>query len=454
LLKQYLDSHITPEELDELMLMLQEDGLSGLVQASMEELIGHSSPSADYEQADWDPLYQKIMAAGEEGVAAGERDLAAGEGDMAAADGRVAADDGRVAADDGRVAAGERKAGVIVMRSKKWVAVAAAVILLLLTGGGWLLFYKGGQRTGIPQAVAVAKDAAPGRDKAVLTLADGSTVDLDSAKEGWIGRQGASQVIKRGGGQLAYQVKTGNGNAATANGNAVTSNDHAVTANGDAGQYNILTTPRGGQYQLILPDGSKVWLNAASSIRYPTAFTGGERVVELKGEAYFEVVKNAARPFRVSVVNCGQQHGSGGEAMQVEVLGTHFNIMAYTDEQTIRTTLLEGSVRVRRGAVAKLVKPGEQARLDGAGSLKVAPADTQEAVAWKDGLFKFNEATIDQVMRQLSRWYDVEVVYVNPPPKDLFRGEMYRNVNASAVLKVLEVSGVHFRVEGKKILVQ
>ena len=140
--------------------------------------------------------------------------------------------------------------------------------------------------------------------------------------------------------------------------------------------------------------------------------------------------------------------------MQVEVLGTHFNIMAYDDEPSMNTNLLEGAVRVHGGAIAKLLKPGQQATLNGAGVLSVGPGDTEEAVAWKDGMFRFSEATIEQVMRQLSRWYDVEVVYVNGPPKDLFRGEMYRNVTISRILKVLEASGVHFTVEGKKILVR
>jgi ferric-dicitrate binding protein FerR (iron transport regulator) len=179
-------------------------------------------------------------------------------------------------------------------------------------------------------------------------------------------------------------------------------------------------------------------------LRYPASFIGKERVVELKGEAYFEIAQNAHMPFRVSV----------DPGLQVEVLGTNFNVKAYTDEPFINTTLLQGAVKVHANGQAVLVHPGERAKLGGDQTLRTESADTEEAVAWKNGLFRFNEATLEDIMRQLSRWYDVEVVYVNGPPKDLFRGEIYRNVNVSQVLKVLEASGIHFTVEGKKILVQ
>jgi transmembrane sensor len=383
LLKQYLNNSITETELDELMLLMHEEESAAEIQDSLEEMIGQLPAAPEYREAAWEPLFNKIVGGG------------------------------------------------VVRRFpvRRWSAVAAAM-LVLLTGGWFFLHYSSRPVAASAGTKSVTGDIAPGRNRATLTLADGSTVDLDEAKDGLIGQQGGSQLVKRQGSQLAYQEKDRSGENA----------------------YNVLTTPRGGQYQLVLPDGSKVWLNAASSLRYPTVFAGGERVVELKGEAYFEIAKNPSMPFKVNVAAA-----DAGKGMQVEVLGTHFDIMAYGDEQAINTTLLEGSVSVRSGAMTALVRPGEQARLNrarGPGSLKVAPADTEEAVAWKDGMFKFNEATIDQVMRQLSRWYDVEVVYVNDPPKDLFRGEMYRNVNASKILKVLEASGVHFTVEGKKILVR
>jgi transmembrane sensor len=387
LLKQYLDNSITQTELDELMLLMHEEGSAAEVQDHLEELIGQLPAAPEYQEAAWDPLYRKIL---------------------------------NIDPAEEPSARGILRGPVI----RRWSVVAAAMLILL--AGGWFLWHKSGRQSaaGTDTSVAV-RDVAPGRNRATLTLADGSTVNLDEAKDGLIGQQGGSQLIKRQGSQLAYQEKSRSGEEA----------------------YNVLTTPRGGQYQLVLPDGSKVWLNAASSLRYPTVFAGGERVVELKGEAYFEIANNPAMPFKVNV-------DKAGVPVQVEVLGTHFNIMAYGDEPSVNTALLEGAVRVHGPSAAKLVRPGEQATVNRGGALSVARADMEEAVAWKDGMFKFNEATIDQVMRQLSRWYDVEVIYVNDPPKDLFRGEMYRNVNASKILKVLEVSGVHFTVEGKKILVR
>jgi ferric-dicitrate binding protein FerR (iron transport regulator) len=280
----------------------------------------------------------------------------------------------------------------------------------------------------VRQAPAPAADIMPGGNKAILTLGDNTTINLDDAKNGVVGQQGNTQVVKSKEGRLDY---------------------YTVGAKASAITYNLLTTPRGGQYQLALPDGSKVWLNAASSLRYPTAFAGKERVVELHGEAYFEIAPNPSMPFKVAV---SQQAGEA--PAEIEVLGTHFNVKAYADEPAVHTTLLEGSVRVRKGRNIVPLQPGQQASWNSARDVRVVPADVEEAVAWKNGLFKFNEATIEDVMRQLSRWYDVEVVYTNGIPGDLFRGEIYRNVNVSKVLKVLEASGVQFKVEGKKILVQ
>jgi ferric-dicitrate binding protein FerR (iron transport regulator) len=296
---------------------------------------------------------------------------------------------------------------------------AAAAALVLAVSGLWLL------RPGaIPKSsvTAVAHDAAPGGNRALLTLGDGKTVRLDEAQAGVVGWQGNMRVIKSRDAQLSYEASDGE----------------------ETVEYNSLETPRGGEYKLVLPDGTRVWLNAATVLRYPTVFTGKDRVVELNGEAYFEVAADAAKPFRVAV--------RGGE--QVEVLGTHFDIMSYGDEPVAKTTLLEGSVRVRKGAKGVILRPGQQARLGNDGSLVVVNADVEAAVAWKNGIFKFEEADIQQVMRQLARWYDLEVVYTHGVPADRFQGEMYRNVNLSQILKILEASGVRFSIEGKKLLVQ
>jgi transmembrane sensor len=414
LLQQYLDKLITEEEMAELTLVLEDETAGADVRRSLEDLIASAGAPAVYQEEAWEPLFQKILQRSED-VELRPR---------------------------GRVLPFAR------------IGWAAAAVLILAAGG--ILLGRKDRKDG-EGVVSLVHDAAPGGDKALLTLGDGTTVRLDEVRAGVVGRQGNTQLIKSRDAQLQYQASGGP----------------------DSVTYNVLTTPRGGQYKLVLPDGTKVWLNAATTLRYPTAFAGGHRDVELKGEAYFEVAADAAKPFRVQVSTgadkepkarpqAGQAEGpslaqkapraifgqSPQEPMIVEVLGTHFNIMSYADEPVVKTTLLEGSVRVRKGGKGVLIRPGEQARLNGDGSLVVVKTDVEEAVAWKNGLFKFEEADIDQVMRQLSRWYDLEVVYTNGVPKDRFQGEMYRDVNASRILKILEASGIHFTVEGKKLLVQ
>jgi ferric-dicitrate binding protein FerR (iron transport regulator) len=307
---------------------------------------------------------------------------------------------------------------------RKWWMAAAAAVLLLLAGGWW--FVQGSHNKQQPSIAATPKvpDIAPGGNKAILTLADGTQVVLDSANNGALTKQGNVTVIKLDDGQLAY--------------NASSTSTSALT-------YNTVTTPRGGQYQLVLSDGTKVWLNAASSLRFPTAFVGSERKVEMTGEGYFEVAHNDKKPFLVR---------AGG--MDVEVLGTHFNINAYEDEGAVKTTLLEGKVRASAAnGQAVVLKPGEQARLfDGDAQLsKRNNADLDEVIAWKNQMFVFNSAPLASVMRQIERWYDVEVEYQGHIPQDRFIGTITRNTNLSEVLKVLEYSNVRFKVEGKKITV-
>jgi transmembrane sensor len=372
LLKQYLDNNISSVEYEELMIQVNDESASQEVQAVLEELISQASPGDNYNEADWEPLIQRIVEP---------------------------------------------------RRPVKFRWMIAAAILLALVGAGYLFCVK--RTVGQQENVVVAHDLAPGSNRAILTLGDGSKIDLDAAHNGIVAQQGGAQLIKNRNEQLIYRQGS------------------AVEV-----QYNRLTTPRGGQFQLQLPDGSKVWLNAATTLRYPTRFTGDERTVELKGEAYFEISQDAKRPFRVKVL----KGAADTDLLEVEVLGTHFNIMDYEEEPAIRTTLLEGSVRVRKGAHSVVIRPGQQASLSSGEELAVAAADMEEAVAWKDGMFMFRNAGIGEVMRQLARWYDVEVVYKDGVPKDRYQGEMYRNVNASKILKVLEGSGLHFTVEGKKII--
>jgi len=309
---------------------------------------------------------------------------------------------------------------------RRW---AAAAVLVLIAGGAYLYFNRSVQA---PDAVVndrsvYSSDAVPGSNKATLTLANGKTIQLDTTHNGLLAEQGATKVLQKGNGQLDYQAKKG------------------MTAGGEIA-YNILSTPKGGQYQLNLPDGSRVWLNAASSIRYPTVFSGAERIVEVSGEAYFEVTADAAMPFRVK-----------GRGVMVEVLGTKFNINTYEDEPVSRTTLAEGKVKVTGGSSSQVLSPGEQALVDPAGTIRLEQnADLEKTMAWKNNQFIFERDDLPAILRQLGRWYDVEILYQGSSPKPYhFSGIISRARNASDVLHMLEATGnIHFDIEGKKIIVK
>jgi transmembrane sensor len=298
----------------------------------------------------------------------------------------------------------------------------AASILIFFTAG--IFFYVIKSEPARQAAVKnVAKpDLTPGGNKAILTLSNGQSIVLNGAKNGTLAKQGNTDINKLSGGAISYQ---GASNIAAA----------------DAVIYNTASTPRGGQFQFILSDGTKVWLNSASSIKFPVAFNGNERKVELTGEAYFEVAHDAKRPFRVV-----------SNQQQVEVLGTHFNINAYNDEDVINTTLLEGSVKVTSANTAITIVPGQQAQFKN-GKINVATVNVDDAVAWKNGLFNFNNNSIEEVMKQLARWYDVDIKYEGQLPSRRFSGEISRNVNASQILDILSFKKIHYRIEGKSIIV-
>ncbi|MBO9152250.1 FecR family protein [Chitinophaga sp. GCM10012297] len=297
--------------------------------------------------------------------------------------------------------------------------LAAAVVAGLAAVGTWMLM-PGKQPQQPPVAVQPVNDALPGGNKATLTLADGSTVSLDSAGNQVIAQQGAA--IKQTGGLLVYQSQEA----------------------GAMPVFNTLRTPRGGQFRITLPDGSAVWLNAESSLRFPVAFSGAERRVEMTGEAYFEIKQDAAHPFRVQVT----------PQTEVTVLGTHFNVNAYTNEPGISATLLEGAVQVKAGNDSRRLSPGQQARVNRSGQITVLRnVDTEEAVGWKNEIFYFRDADIQSVMRQLERWYDVEVEYRGQIPSRRFQGEIQRNLKLSDVLEGLRSTGIGFNIEGKKIVV-
>lgn len=304
---------------------------------------------------------------------------------------------------------------------KKWLpAAAAAVLLLAIATVGWQYYHTTKNTRPVPALVEARPDVLPGGNKASLTLANGATILLDSTANDAIPSQGATKVI-RVNGQLKYD---------------------AGQATNTAVVYNTLTTPRGGQFKIELPDGTLVWLNAASSLRFPTAFNGADRTVILNGEGYFEVAHRDNMPFKV-------QLGNG----MVEVLGTHFNVMAYQNETNVKTTLLEGAVKVTHQSHTVRLAPGQQASWAADGNIITGPADIEEAVSWKEGYFQFNRAPLADVMRQLQRWYNVEVRYEGNVAKREFWGKIPRNVKLSEALKILELSNIPYSMRGDTIII-
>ncbi len=311
---------------------------------------------------------------------------------------------------------------VIKMPWRKWLA-AASVILLI--GSAALFFLNKSPKnqpvvTNLPSKNKVQTDIKPGQAGAILTLASGETILLDSAINGSLAQQGNASIIKKNG-ELVYSNDKPNAEVV----------------------YNTMTTPKGRQFSLVLADGSKVWLNAASSITFPTAFIGTERKVTITGEAYFEIAHNPAMPF---IVEKGKT--------SVLVLGTHFNVNAYDDERALCVTLLQGSVNVSNGKSSKIIKPGQQAQINKEDNISLLNnVDLDNVVAWKNGRINFEGADIETVMRQMARWYDVEIVY-NKKLEDLFYADIPRSTMLSDVLKALELTRkVHFKIDGRKVVV-
>jgi transmembrane sensor len=312
-------------------------------------------------------------------------------------------------------------------RHKLWPSIAAAAAILLTIGSGlWFFTFQKADKEIAQINGRFKNDMTPGKNTATLTLANGKIIKLSDAKNGVI-----IDAAK-----LSY-------------------NDGSLIPIGGSGhvggvvQMLTATTPRGGQYQVHLPDGTKVWLNAASVLKFPSSFTGeSSRNVDLIGEAYFEVCKDAKHPF---VVKTARQ--------EVTVLGTHFNINSYKDEEDIKTTLLEGSVRVGTrppGRIkSRILVPGQESIVNSNFELSVQEVyDLEQAVAWKNGKFVFSNQDIVTVMRQISRWYDAEIIYQQTPSTTLMGGMISRNKNVSEVLLLLEATGVgHFKIEGRKIIV-
>lgn len=307
-----------------------------------------------------------------------------------------------------------------------WMA-AAAILLVMLTAG--LIFFKSKHLTSSFKTITAYKkqDILPGGNKAILTLPSGERVELTDSTIQQLANQTGGSIVKAANGILIYKANSLAGNSET---------EEAV--------FSTISTPRGGQYQVILPDGTHVWLNAASSLKFPTAFKGEKRLVELSGEGYFEVAKNKEMPFVVHTEN-----------QEVEVLGTHFNINSYTDEASTKTTLLEGSVKVTAKGNQKVLTPGDQAQINkNTKEIKVMPVSLEEAVAWKNGYFVFNDEKLESIMHRVSRWYDVDYEFKGKQGDLSFLGVIERTKNISSLLKVLESTGnVHFKIEGRKIIV-
>jgi ferric-dicitrate binding protein FerR (iron transport regulator) len=303
----------------------------------------------------------------------------------------------------------------------RWAA-AAVIVLSLGTAAYWLFNNKPAGSTGVVATTTPIQDVqAPQNNRATITLANGKTVYLDSAANGSLATQSNVQLIKLADGQIAYK--------------------------GAASElvYNTLTNPRGSKViDMTLSDGSRIWLNAGSSITYPVTFVGKERNVEISGEVYLEVAHNAARPFRV-------RHG----ATEVQVLGTHFNINAYDDEPAVKVTLLEGSVKVGNNKGLVTIKPGEQATIasnqlpNTSGNINL-----EQVMAWKNGLFSFTGADLTTVMRQLARWYNIQVKYEGQIPARKFSGEITHDLTLSQLMNGLQSLGIQFSIEGRTMIVQ
>ncbi len=313
---------------------------------------------------------------------------------------------------------------IIPLGWKRWAA-AASVMLAVAFGGYFVLNNSASKNTSTNTAKATPADVpAPATNRAMITLSNGQSIYLDSVANGNLLQQNGVEIVKLADGKIAY---TG------------TTTDVV---------YNTLTNPRGSKViDMALADGSHVWLNAGSSVSFPLAFVGKERRVSITGEAYFEVAKNAAAPFIVDVAG----------KCSIEVLGTHFNVNAYSDEASVNTTLLEGSVKVTAQATreSKMITPGQQIQLHGNEQLVLnANPRIEQVMAWKNGYLNFENADLPMVMRKIARWYDVEVVYEGDVPRRQFGGEIQSDLSLSQTVNILEKNNVHFRIEGKKLFVR
>lgn len=322
-----------------------------------------------------------------------------------------------------------KPAKVVKLYQRGWFKVAAAAVILFIVAGTYLALFNSNNVQPPSNGIVVVKQndvPAPASNRAMVKLANGQTIYLDSTGNGELAVQGNVKLVKLANEQIAYE---------NANGTVTTEL-----------QYNTLFNPKGSKViNITLADGSKVWLNAGSSVTYPVAFIGNDRKVNITGEVYFEVAHDASRPFHVA-----------SKDQDITVLGTHFNVNAYDDEDAIRTTLLEGSVKIQsvtNSQTSAMLKPGQQAKLVSNLKFQISNPDLDAVMAWKNGLFNFSDADITQVMRQAARWYDVDVVYIGKRSSETFSGRISRNTNLSELLKILEINGVKWKIEGKTVTI-
>lgn len=377
LLQRYLNQTITPEEWQELSLYIEDSAHKDIFIEALARA-GSAMQPDEYDSNRFDPLLQSILAV-------------------------------------------DKPAPVVPLRRRLIMRWAVAAAILIVVGlGSYVLFFTAKKPAAIEEITAFANVQPPVSNRAMITLADGTKLYLDAAGNGQLAMEGNTKLLKLDNGQIAYQLSGDGVDQQPVN--------------------NTLTNPRGSRViDMMLADGSHVWLNAGSSITYPVAFTGKERRVQVNGEAYFEVTHNAAKPFYVNKND-----------VSVQVLGTHFNVKAYDDDETIRVTLLEGAVKVDNKKVNSLLKPGQQAIVSG--KIDIDPhADTEAVMAWRNGLFAFQDADIKMVMKELSRWYDVDVVFQENIPQQRFSGKIGRDLSLADVLNGLKLTKVNIKMEGKVI---
>ena len=398
LFQRYLDNTITASEVSTLLkhfdIIEREDLLEDIIQTHLKSLETSSSSSIIEDEPILNTIYEDI-----------KKQISAGNG--------------------------ATQKNILHFYKQNWLKLsAAAVLFFLIAGSIFLLFMPKEEKVLVQeiQSIEQEQDIPSGKQNAFLTLDDGTRIMLDSAANGRLTQQGNIDIQKIDG-EISYQKNT-----------------HDNMKNTPV--YNTINTANGNQYQLILTDGSKVWLNAASSIRFPTSFIGEERRVEITGEVYFEVAKDGKRTF---IVGFNNQKGEKGE---IGVLGTHFNVNAYSEESSVKTTLLEGSVKILNAGKERLLTPGQQAELTKAGITLNKKVDIQQVMAWKNGFFSFNSTDIYSIMRQVGRWYNVEVIFEGNFPKDNFSGMISRDAPISAILKALEMNDVEVERVGRTITIK